>query len=246
MGVKCLKAMYYYPRTFKQWHVAVCSLVLSGIAVLILPVAAGATAQGADSTSDSLYPINLNIVRITLEGAYSESNEEILAHVKAKIGDRFDRGKLLQDLESINKMGCFDSYQLAVYPQLADGGVAITIRLADKVGHPSTVQTTYAAKVENFSFRQYYGSGQDRNARRNFSDDQQFHLFIVRDLWGRQVFPAETRAEFEKKYWACCLPVTKSRLPYKAANKQDLTNLRSQLDQFLNGSVNVLPGYDAL
>ncbi len=188
------------------------------------------------NTSDSLYSksIKLNIVSITIDGSLPKSKDEILSHVKTQPGDRFDRDKLRQDLESINKMGCFDSSRLVMYSQLVDGGVSIAIRLLDRVPQASTVQKTHVAEREDFRGTQNLRVGENCS------------LFRVRDLWGRYVISEQLRTRIEYMHSGLLQPVLKSFVPWEVMNRQDWTNLRGQLDQFLDGRRDVLPGYDAI
>jgi hypothetical protein len=165
--------------------------------------------------------INLNIVSITLEGPWPRSKDEILTRVKTQLGDPFDREKLRQDLVSISEMGCFHNYELAMIPQVVGDGIAIAIKL---------LAMPPGLRVQQIDFA-------DRD---DSSCSNHFELY---DFQRRNVIPIRSRTRVEDLRW---IHARKAFESYDLVGQQNWHNLRSELDQFLEGRSEVLRGYDAI
>ena len=59
---------------------------------------------------------------------------DILSVVRTKIGDTFDRDKIVEDLKAIGSMGYFDESSLRAIPELnSDGGIVLSIHVRENL-----------------------------------------------------------------------------------------------------------------
>lgn len=68
---------------------------------------------------------------VKIEGNRLVPTEEIANVVKTKIGDKYDRDTVMQDLKAINNLGYFDDQSLQVNPELTGSGILLKIRVTE-------------------------------------------------------------------------------------------------------------------
>src|ERR1700733_5017969 len=70
---------------------------------------------------------------ILVEGNRLVPTDDVLKLIKIKRGDKFDRDKVIQDLQSIKGLGYFDEQGLVCIPELASHGVILKFRLKENM-----------------------------------------------------------------------------------------------------------------
>lgn len=68
---------------------------------------------------------------VKIEGNRLIPTEEITSVLKTKVGDKYDRDAVMQDLHAISNMGHFDDQSLQVNPELTGSGVLLKIRVTE-------------------------------------------------------------------------------------------------------------------
>lgn len=90
--------------------------------------------SGADEGAFQNQPAaKARISSVSVDGNRLISTNEILAQVKTKAGDTYDRDRVANDLRAINELGYFDEKSLKVEPSLSgDGQVKLTFYVKEK------------------------------------------------------------------------------------------------------------------
>ena len=79
------------------------------------------------NTSDNELTIN----KILFEGNRLVTNDEILNVISTKVGKTFDKEKILNDLEAIDKLGYFIRDSIQAKPQQTEDGILLKIRIEE-------------------------------------------------------------------------------------------------------------------
>ena len=84
-----------------------------------------------DEEKDIDYDKALTIKEILVEGNRLIPEEHILSSIDSKVGAKFDRDKVLSDLEAIDRLGYFVRDSIQASPEQTDGGVLLKIRIEE-------------------------------------------------------------------------------------------------------------------
>jgi len=84
-----------------------------------------------DEEKDIDYDKALTIREILVEGNRLIPEEHILNSINSKVGAKFDRGKVLSDLEAIDRLGYFVHDSIQADPQQTESGVLLKIRIEE-------------------------------------------------------------------------------------------------------------------
>ena len=76
-------------------------------------------------------PAPVTITEIKILGNHLISTDKITSVMSVHKGDLFSRDKIMDDLRAINRMGYFDERKLDINPVLANGSVALTIKVVE-------------------------------------------------------------------------------------------------------------------
>lgn len=98
----------------------VALLLAQSLAVSSLPCYAETTPAGDYVVED-----------VKIEGNRLVPTEEITNVVKTKIGDKYDRDAVMQDLKAVSNLGYFDDQSLQVNPELTGSGILLKIRVTE-------------------------------------------------------------------------------------------------------------------
>ena len=82
-------------------------------------------------TSQDNFDNALTIKEILIEGNRLISDESILEVIDSKVGARFDKDRILSDLQSIDKLGYFIHDSIQADPQQTESGVLLKIRIEE-------------------------------------------------------------------------------------------------------------------
>ena len=98
---------------------------------MILAVVAGglSLARSAD-TPDGQSPVGRKILEIKVAGNQRVDAREILACVRSRVGQPFDREQVQQDQASIFKLGRFD--EVRPQAEVVNGGVVLTFNVVER------------------------------------------------------------------------------------------------------------------